>query len=59
MSSDKPKDKSFRKEGGKEKSEEGPVSEDMYVLNDSGDLGSRKSVMKSLQPNLTNTDLTF
>ena len=42
MNSDEANDKSFRKEGGKEKSEEETVSEDMYVLNDSGDVGKNE-----------------
>ncbi|HET8688823.1 MAG TPA: tetratricopeptide repeat protein, partial [Methanosarcina sp.] len=52
MSSDEPKDKTFRKEGGEEKSEEEPVSEDMYVLSDSGDVGKQEVSDKVLAAEL-------
>ena len=42
MNSDEPNDKTFTKEGGKEKSEEKPVSEDMYVLSDTGNVGKQE-----------------
>jgi tetratricopeptide (TPR) repeat protein len=42
MSSDEPKDKTFKEEGGEDESEEVPVSEDMYVLSDSGDVGKQE-----------------
>ena len=59
MSSDEPKDKAFRKEGGEEKSEEAPISEDMYVLSDSGDISNQEVSDEILAAELNECGLDF
>lgn len=59
MNSDEPNDKTFTKEGGKEKSEEKPVSEDMYVLSDTGNVGKQEVTDEILAAELNECGLDF
>jgi len=59
MSSDEPKDETFRKEGSEEKTEEETVSEEMFVLSDSGDTCKQEISDKVIAAKLNEYGLDF
>ncbi len=61
MSSEEPKDKTFVNEGKEEKTEaeKGTVSEDLYVLSDSGDVGKQEVSDEVLAAELNECGLDF
>ncbi len=59
MSSEEQKDKASTKEGKQEKTGEGTVSEDMYVLNDSGDMAEKEVSNEILAAELNECGLDF